>query len=785
MSMLVPNEFPSLLGGGRVAIVGEAPGAEEEAAGRPFVGASGKLLNNLLTNAGLLRGECYVGNVCQSRPPNNKITAWTAGGSANPEWGRIEQGLAQLLADLERLRPNVVIALGATALWALTGEQAIGNWRGSVLTGKLGLKIVPTYHPSYIFKQWHMRCVALLDLRRAASEAAFPEVRRVERVYHTEPASLDEARDWIATARKAPRITFDIENFSRGYVTVFGFATSPRCAFSIPMWGSLGPWWSVEDEATLWGDISALLADARVEKCAQYGIHDRSVLGHRYAVAVARFVHDTQVAAKIINPELPADLGFLASIYAHEPYWKHEGKSHDSVRDWPAYYRYNGKDCAVTFEIWESQERHLDAGAHRATFESTMRTLDPLLTMGLRGVRVDLDYRAALDHRLAQASEGLLDMAERVLGTSINPDSPDQMRELLYKRLGYAPVSKRVKDPSGGGSRTIITADDLAVAKCGAARADPALVLLRGAKHYATLRNHTSFELDERGRARCEFNPKTETGRLGASKWFDGTGYNLQNVPRKKCEDIRAQFIPDPGRWLGSADLEKAEAMVVAWLCGDEELIRAFREGADVHRLNGARIFAVAPEAVTPAQREDGKVFKHAGNYDVGYITLWEKLLQDGQHFEKARVRFLVAQVKQDRFIARWHAWTRREIERAQRVLVNPFGRVRQFLGRPQAEDGKTFREALAQIPQSTVADVVNRGLYRIAMELPEVELLLQVHDELVVQIAGDETHARAMMARVAECMRVPMQVRGVDGIERPLVIPVAWKIGHNWKECH
>src|SRR5438270_7257361 len=118
---LVPNKFPLLTNFPyKIAIVGEAPGNDEVARGEPFVGMSGRLLTNLLSKCGIIRDACFIGNVCQRRPPNNDISLFKFNG---PEIG---DGLTQLHAELEQFEPNICLLLGNTPLRAAKPFAGIG-----------------------------------------------------------------------------------------------------------------------------------------------------------------------------------------------------------------------------------------------------------------------------------------------------------------------------------------------------------------------------------------------------------------------------------------------------------------------------------------------------------------------------------------------------------------------------------------------------------------------------------------------------------------------------------
>ena len=126
----------------RVMIVGEAYGEQEERAGEPFIGASGLELNRMLHEAGIMRSECYVTNVVNARPPFNDIGAWVAAKKKDISHYHVPfrdkmvlpivtAGYERLQREIEMVKPNVILALGNMAMWALTGAWGITKWRGS------------------------------------------------------------------------------------------------------------------------------------------------------------------------------------------------------------------------------------------------------------------------------------------------------------------------------------------------------------------------------------------------------------------------------------------------------------------------------------------------------------------------------------------------------------------------------------------------------------------------------------------------------------------------------
>nr|WP_247896872.1 uracil-DNA glycosylase [Azospirillum argentinense] len=176
--------------GPRLAIVGEAPGAEEARRGVPFVGRSGQLLDETLKAAGVERAECLVANVFRYQPPGNKVGHFFAsrtrakkeGRALDERWGPFGTSdwvLAEFSGEIEHLQrtlegfaPRVIVALGRTPLWALTGLNGIMQLRGTVQPCRLvpGTEVVATFHPSYILRgQLAEQPTFLADLKLAVS----------------------------------------------------------------------------------------------------------------------------------------------------------------------------------------------------------------------------------------------------------------------------------------------------------------------------------------------------------------------------------------------------------------------------------------------------------------------------------------------------------------------------------------------------------------------------------------------------------------------------------------
>lgn len=325
----------------KVAIIGEAYGAQEEKAQKPFIGAAGQELNRMLVEAGIVRAECLVTNVLNFRPTNNDMASVSCGKKDLPQGYTLPAlstgkylkpehlgEIARLKVELTEAKPNVAIALGNTACWALLSTCGISKIRGTVNESTLvpGLKTIPTYHPSAILRDWTLRAVSVLDLRKAAFESRFPEIKRPHRRMWLDPdlAGLEEFyRTYLVPAE---RIAFDIET-SECEITCISFAPQPDLAIVVPFVDLRKPemsyWPSLAEEQAAWRWVKKVL-NLPQPKVVQNGLFDLQWLYRRYGIMARNMSQDTMLLHHALQPESPKSLDFMGSVYAQsgERPWK-------------------------------------------------------------------------------------------------------------------------------------------------------------------------------------------------------------------------------------------------------------------------------------------------------------------------------------------------------------------------------------------------------------------------------------------------------------------------------
>lgn len=320
-------------------LIGEAWGADEEEQGKPFVGASGKLLRSCLSQVGISFDECHVTNVFNFRPrPSNDISnlcgskldgvlGWPAlvkGKFVNKKY---TSELDRLISEIDHVQPTLIIALGATASWAILKTTGIKNIRGAPLpytrNGRT-FKVLPTYHPAAVLREWKLRPILLADLHKARREMDFPELRRPSRKIWLEPTLDDLCTFEREHILRSPQLSIDIETAGE-QITCIGFAPTKDIALVVPFLDEENKtksyWPTLSDELKAWDWVRRMCAlDKSI--IGQNLLYDINFLWTKYGITVPHASEDTMLLHHALQPEMQKGLGFLGSIYTDEAAWK-------------------------------------------------------------------------------------------------------------------------------------------------------------------------------------------------------------------------------------------------------------------------------------------------------------------------------------------------------------------------------------------------------------------------------------------------------------------------------
>ena len=305
----------------KIAIIGEAGGAYENAQLKPFVGPAGTVLEQCLHAAGLIRSECYITNVVKWQPKGNDISPYFDSAKGRFTTAGLEC-VATLQEELEQCGANVLVACGATSFAALTGQSRITKYRGYFFPS-IGLsrerKVMPCIHPAASLRGMYLyRHLIAADLKKAKLHADTPELKRPDRTLVYQFGTIGEVLEWLAYYEAQPRVCTDIE-VTNYEVSCFGFSSDPSIAISVP----LDERWSDMEEAQIWRAIQRIIGNESCTKVLQNGIFDIQFTSQRYGFVWRGPIEDTMIAHSIMYPELRKGLDFLGSLYCDtQEYWK-------------------------------------------------------------------------------------------------------------------------------------------------------------------------------------------------------------------------------------------------------------------------------------------------------------------------------------------------------------------------------------------------------------------------------------------------------------------------------
>lgn len=389
----VPGTGPNIATGSwsGLVLVGESPGSEETAEGRPFVGSAGRLLDSLLHQAGVVRESCWITNLIGCQPPGNKIDS-EEGRAALEACGA---GREAEFGKLAAAGARVWVPLGSHPLSALGVVGGITSRRGYVYE-RAGRLLVPTYHPAYLLRgSFEEIPTAVGDLKKAR-RILFNGWTRRKPKFTTSPSLPDLRAFADRIIRKKTLLGLDIETTSlipeRGEIIVVGLATGPREAISFPLLkrGGARYWKTAAEEKEVRGLLKRILAVCPV--VVHNGVFDLAWLRAKNIPAL-KLAHDTILLHHALHPELPHRLSYVASVYAEVEYWKDtlEDKTVPTLSLEDSKLReYNLWDSAVLLEILPKMLGDAKALGVLEPYQAvTIPLVEAVLEMTRTGLRLD------------------------------------------------------------------------------------------------------------------------------------------------------------------------------------------------------------------------------------------------------------------------------------------------------------------------------------------------------------------------------------------------------------
>ncbi len=604
--------------------------------------------------------------------------------------------------------------------------------------------------------------------------SAWSEEKEYRPVY-----SFEELDEVIAACRDVDYFAFDLETTSidslDAEIVGMSFAWEPNHAVYIPVAHDDDECPEQLDRDEVLEHVTPLLEDESVGKVAQHYKYEWLVL-QRYGIEFRGVVHDTMLMSYLLEPGKSSHsldaiaLDFLNHNTITYTQVAGSGKSQKRFDEIPVSEAvpYAAEDADITLMACRVLAERLEDHRELATLEQDLEIpLSKILgTMEKRGILVDCDILDELSRGFDKELEQLqLEIADHA-GGPVNPNSPKQLREVLFDKLDL-PVKKRTK--------TGPSTDRSVLEQLKEIHPLPGLIL-----EYRSFSKLKGTYVDalpdlirpETGRIHTDFNQAvTATGRLSSSN------PNLQNIPirTERGRQIRGAFVAEEGSLLVAADYSQIELRIMAHLSQDPVLLEAYQEGRDIHSLTASQIFDVDIDDVTADQRRAGKTV----NFGVMYGMGSRRLARDLEISTDEAKSYI------DNYFERYQGvatYFERLVEEAKETgyTRTMFGRRRHL---PYIDSGGgrgafAERAAINTPIQGTAADIIKMAMVdlqeRIDADKLPMHMLLQVHDELIFEVP--KQHVEEMNELACQVME------DVCELDVPLVVDSG--VGPSWLEA-
>jgi DNA polymerase-1 len=595
---------------------------------------------------------------------------------------------------------------------------------------------------------------------------------------------MDGFERWLQRLESAELVAFDTETTSLDYMQArivgVSFAVEAGEAAYVPLAHDYPGAPDQLDRDRILRRLQPLLEDPGLAKVGQNLKYDMSVLAN-HGIGLRGIAYDTMLESYVLNAGGGRhDMDTLAERYLDRKTIHFEdiaGKgakqlTFDQVpldKAGP----YAAEDADVTLRLhqvlWPRLEQ--EPALRRVLTELEVPLVSVLSRMERTGVRLDGEMLAKQGAQLALQMHGLEQRAYAIAGRNFNMGSPKQIGQIFFEELELPVIAKT---PKGAPSTSESVLQELAEQ----GHELPQVILQH--RGLAKLKSTYTDKLPQlvnpgTGRLHTSYHQAVAaTGRLSSSD------PNLQNIPVRSDEGrrIRQAFVPQAGWRMLAADYSQIELRIMAHLSGDRGLLDAFAAGEDIHRATAAEVFgADGPDAVTGEQRRSAKAINFGLIYGMSAFGLARQLgIERG-----------AAQEYVDLYFSRYPGVKdfmegTREQAREQGYVETLFGR-RLYLPDINARNPQVRaaaeRTAINAPMQGTAADIIKRAMLAvdawIERKSPAVQMLMQVHDELVFEVAAGEVD------EAGERIRRLMQ--GAAELKVPLVVDVG--VGDNWDEAH
>lgn len=760
----------------KILLIGEAPGAEEDAAGKPFVGKAGKILMEVLEELGIKREEILLGNCVRCRPTDGRK-------NLTPTDSQLEACRPHLMKEIEEVSPELIVLVGGRAI-----DSVLGLGEGVGITSKTGTiverdgrRYLLCIHPANLIynpsKDGYER------LRNSLSPVA--EVLGKKAVIKKDYILLDtleKIRNFAEEVKDKEYLAVDIETDSLDYskckIIGIGFSWDAGKAAYINLmddsddfiFGSSADWSKQAFELVK----QILMCDAK--KVFHNSSFDAKCL-HAKGAEIKNIYSDTYIQAHLIDETQRKKLDILASKYTDlkdhkedlKEYMQRSGATNYGAVPLKIMTDYCCGDADATLRlhhIFSNKISKLGLDNYYNKFQMPVREV--LTGMEERGTKVNVDYADALGikckNKLTSIENQIRDMMRNkgyvgyesgyVGYESFNPASSKQVGDYFFNYLREPPI----KETEGKG----ISTDEsvLKILQDKYYEAELLLAYRKYSKLWSTYIEPIHSLVDKNNRVHCYFDlGKVVTGRLASRE------PNLQNIPLRdpivlgenilQIVPIRNLFIAEEGCHLLCFDFSQVELRVLAHYSKDENMINTFLDGGDIHTLTARKIFGLKEgEKETKTQRSIAKTINFGIPYGISSQGVVRNLKKERVYKDEARkIEFSLtdAQGYIDSFFASYPKVQDFIIKTQNQVLK--YGYVRSLFGRYRrfpdlysltpAKKNAKLREAVNMPIQGTAADITLLALYRIDKRLQKegfrARVVLTVHDSIMLEVPSEE----------------------------------------------
>ena len=506
--------------------------------------------------------------------------------------------------------------------------------------------------------------------------------------------------------------------------------------------------------------------------------YDYKVL-QKYNITVKGAMFDTMIAHYLLNPDGRHGMDYLSEVYLHykpvsiETIIGKKGKKQGNFRDADLRTQtdYAAEDADVTFQLYELFAPQLKKeNLEDLFFKIEMPLMEVLAKMELAGISLDEKWLAQesidLENDLRQLESTIFEIS----GEEFNMNSPRQLGDILFEKMQLDPKAKKTKTGQYATSEDVLQ------------KLASKHEIIQHILEYRTYQKLKSTYVDalpsqidkKDNRVHTNFSQTTAaTGRLAS------VNPNLQNIPIRtlRGQQIRGAFVSGEGKKIISADYSQIELRLIAEISGEENMIKAFQNGEDIHASTAAKLFKIPLEEVSKTQRSQAKTVNFGIIYGQGAFALAEQTGLSRTEAKQMIEAYFETYPKLKAYMAEQVAKAR-ELGYVETIL----GRKRHlkdinsgnFVVRGHAE-----RNAVNAPVQGSAADVVKMAMIKIDKELQEqnlqTKMLLQVHDELLFEAPIEEVETAKNL--------IKKEMESAIETNVPLLVEVG--VGNNWLEAH